>query len=80
MNFTVPQWLVNVWYACEDWGNVTYWRHPSRDLDLRRIDLVLVGCFAGCTASYGWLYGWQGAVQSGVMFVVILALALYLRR
>jgi glucose-6-phosphate-specific signal transduction histidine kinase len=72
--------LVRASNAFGDWCNVVYWQHHCRDWELRRIDLILLGNFAGCTAAYGWLYGWQGALQGGLMFVTIFALALFLRR
>jgi hypothetical protein len=80
MQIKVPMTLVRACHCWADWCNVVYWQHASRDLDLRRIDLLMAGNFVGCTAAYGWLYGWQGAVQGAVMFVAMSMLALFLRR
>lgn len=76
MKIPVPRLLVRGWDAFGAWSNVPLWpRH-----DLRRIDLILAACGIGCIVYYGWLYGPNGALQGAVMFAVVAALALFLRR
>lgn len=70
MNIKVPLVLVRAWDKFGDWANVPVWR-PIAGLELLRIDLVIAAAFLFCVTWYGYWYGWMGALQGGVMFVVI---------
>jgi hypothetical protein len=78
MNIPIPQWLINLWLAFGDKANVAVWR--SGRFEVLRIDLLIVILGLFCTGAYWAMYGWYGALQGGVMFVVIAAFALFCRR
>jgi hypothetical protein len=75
MNIPIPRILVRAWDGFRDWGNVTVCH-----IELVRIDLLMVVFFLFSVALYGALYGWLGALKGGAAFVVIAALALFVRR
>jgi hypothetical protein len=77
MNIPIPQWLINLWITFGDMTNVWIWRRGR--CEVRRIDILIVILFLFITAWYWVVYGWQGALQGGVMFIVIAALALFMR-
>jgi hypothetical protein len=78
MNLPIPQRLINLWTRFGDATNVWIWRHGRHEV--RRIDILMVILFLFTVAGYWALYGWQGAVQGGIAFVVMAALALFVRR
>jgi hypothetical protein len=78
MNIPIPQWLVNLWTAFGDRANVWVWRHGEHEV--RRIDILMAIMFLACVATYWVIYGWQGALQGGIAFIVMSALALFMRR
>lgn len=72
MNIRIPQILVRAWDAWEAWANVPVWRQ------VRRIDLILALGFIGCVSWYGYTTGWRGALLGGVMYLCVMAMALWL--
>jgi hypothetical protein len=78
MNIPIPQWMVNLWIAFGDWANAWVWKRGR--LEVLRIDLLMVILFMFTTAFYWARFGVYGALQGGVMFIVIGALALFMRR
>jgi hypothetical protein len=78
MNIPIPQWLINLWITIGDILNVWVWRHG--EYEVRRIDILMVILFLFTVAGYWAVYGWQGGLQSGVLFIVLSALALFMRR
>jgi hypothetical protein len=67
-------WLVNATRTCVDWFNVPVLYR------VLRIDLLMCVFFLFSCAWYGYYYGIMGAIQGGVMFITIAALALFMRR
>jgi hypothetical protein len=92
MNIPVPLWLARAWHAFVEWGNVLVWSNRRHDnpnwkaepqrwvIDLVRLDLMMLGFFLFCCTWYGIQNGWRGALEGGVTFVLVAALALFVRR
>lgn len=78
MNIPIPLWLTRAWEAFVEWGNVVVWKRQS--LVVVRIDLLMAAAFFVSVSWYGLLYGWLGAFKGGATFLVIAALALFVRR
>jgi hypothetical protein len=69
----VPKFIVSAWAPIGDWINVPIYK------DFRRIDVILIlaGIFA---VSYYWYYGdWRQAIIGGLMYILILMTAVWLR-
>jgi hypothetical protein len=70
----IPRWLVHTWQWLVEWGDVCVWWR------VLRIDIAMLALFLVCSGWYGYYYGIMGALQGGVMFIAIAALALFVRR
>lgn len=76
MQIKIPRWLVRAGDRFGDWANVPIW---ARDrFEIRRIDVILAIGFVGCVSWYGFTSGWRMAVISGVMYLAMMAVALWL--
>lgn len=78
MNIRIPLVLVWIWNRLCDWGNVPIGQIGKFELVRLDIFIALFGIFS--VAWYGYWYGWRGALQGGVAYVVVGALALFVRR
>lgn len=79
MQIPIPRFIVRTWDMIEDWINVPLWQRTV-DVEVRRIDVLMLVLFIFTVAWYGYWYSWQGALQGSVGFIVCAALALYCRR
>jgi hypothetical protein len=68
----IPDPIARAWDAWGDWANVPVYRR------VRRIDVILAIGFIGCTGWYGFTSGWRGALLGGVMYLAVMAMALWL--
>jgi hypothetical protein len=55
-----------------DWVNEPVWRK------VRRIDIVLAIAGIVCVGYYGAVAGWLGALQGGLLFVLMVMIGLWL--
>jgi hypothetical protein len=78
VNIPVPQRLIDLWTRFGDVFNAWIWKHDR--FEVRRIDILLVILLMFTVASCWAAYGWSGALQGGVFFIVMSALALLIRR
>jgi glucose-6-phosphate-specific signal transduction histidine kinase len=46
-------------------------------IEFRRIDVVLALGFVACVAYYWITVGWQGAIIGGLMYILVLMIALW---
>lgn len=59
-----------------DWVNEPIGRLGR--FELRRIDVVIALAGIGVTAWYAWTGGWLGALQGGMMYVLVAMAALWM--
>jgi hypothetical protein len=81
MNIRIPRFVVRAWDRMSDWTNVPIWRYdwsPVRQIEVRRIDIILALGFVFCVSWYGFTTGWQGAFMGGVMYLAVMAMALWI--
>jgi len=71
MKIPIPNIIASAWDAFTDWSNVPLYR------DLRRIDIILVVMGLFVVTYYAITSGLQMALMGGVMYAVIVALALW---
>jgi hypothetical protein len=76
MNIRIPRFVVRAWDRLGDWSNVPLWTRGR--LEVRRIDIILALGFIGCVTWYAITAGWQTAIMGGVMYLVVMAMALWL--
>jgi hypothetical protein len=78
MNIPIPRLLVRSWARFGDWGDHTIWQLGR--IEVLRIDLLLVVAFAIAIGYYGYYGGMNGAINGGVLFILMTALAVLFRR
>jgi hypothetical protein len=78
MKIPIPHALARAWDRIGDWSNVPIWRSRGGKLEARRIDVALALGFIGCVTWYALTAGWQGALMGGVMYLAVMAMALWL--
>jgi hypothetical protein len=76
MNIRIPDIVVRVWDRMGDWNNVPIYTRGK--IEIRRIDIILALGFVGSVAWYGYTMGWRGAVGGGIMYLVVMAMALWI--
>jgi hypothetical protein len=55
--------------------------NPERQhyrIEVRRIDVILALGFVFCVSWYGFTTGWRGALLGGVMYLAVMAMALWI--
>ena len=62
--------LAERWEAVSDWLNA--------DLKARRIDAVLLVAGIFCVTYYYWTSGWQGALLGGLMYIMMVMIAVWM--
>jgi glucose-6-phosphate-specific signal transduction histidine kinase len=65
------KYLGSAWAPFQDWLNVPIYRKA------RRIDVVLVIFGIFCVSYYWYTSGWQGALLGGLMYIMMLMIALW---
>ncbi len=75
MQIRIPIWLTIGAQRLGTWANAPVWQST----DIRRLDLLLVICFAVCVGWYYLWYGWRGALLGGAVYVWTAMAALWLR-
>jgi hypothetical protein len=72
MKIRIPHVIARAWDSWEEWVNVPVW------WKVRRIDVLLAIGFVGCVGWYGYTMGWRGALMGGIMYLVMMAVALWI--
>lgn len=86
MQIRIPRVFVRAWDAFDDYINVAildrrWWCGDwSGRIELRRIDVLLAVGILFITGYYYYLYGWKGALQAGVLSLIMVAMGLWMRR
>ncbi len=87
MKIRIPNPLVRAWDRFGDWSNVPIFHMKGNDpncspytqaeITIRRIDVIIALGFVGCVGWYGYSVGWRGALLGGVLYLAIMAMALW---
>jgi hypothetical protein len=82
MKIRIPHTVARAWDAWEEWVNTPAWIWPrapeAARFTVRRIDVLLAIGFIGCVSWYGYTMGWRGALMGGVMYLAVMAMALWI--
>jgi hypothetical protein len=83
MKIRIPDPVVRAWDILGDWSNVPVWtRGDGSDnggerIEIRRIDIILAVMGIGIVCYYWMTAGAQAALAGGIMYAVVVALALW---
>ena len=72
MKVPIPHFLTMAFDIFGDWANVEIYKW------VRRIDVMLLLAGIGCIGYYWFVAGWMGALQGGMMYVLVAMAALWM--
>ncbi len=75
MNIRIPSAVMRHVDRLGDWANIEIWRRGR--IELRWLDLFVAAFFVACVGWYWFTSGWFGALQGGLFYVALAALAIW---